>query len=1284
MKLGYQLKAWSGGELRNSKCPPGSRIMEFGLSVNGKRLVGKGVGVQSRASRGMNLAVLSMDGELKYHKAFDTYASSNNSDAFVKQLNATIKRIKENEEDKNGIIIVGADNEARGRLTTEAIKTLSDLGSKKIFSLGYRGSYLFIYEIVEGKGSMVHEDLDNCDDVTYEYKCGAVCDTVYDPDYYREQNPDLKGKSADEVNKDWVDNGLAAGKQGHKQFAAKEYGELYEDLSGMRSDNSALANHYVSTGKAQGRMGVVSSQTAPDGLPTSHLQCYLDARKVTSLKSGDKQWKDLSGKNHHFNFKEGITCDGKRADMSYCGKGIGPSAADMQLGPEHNNGSFTIVMIVRDNVHTKQFPFYISAKNGRRGISCHVCWPNGATYFDHMGCCDAKNRSYYRLGASSTKNHVYVFTRTPDGKLDIYLDGVRVIKGTVFSPTGELTGNVSLGHDKWYASMQVMLIYNIGLPSVMIKKISQWYTSSGITLIAGVRNSRAASAAIALSKTPRPVRHPKALAHGLAFALDEPKADGDIPRDHSGRTLKVTTVGIKGDNESWHKKTYRHYINGPMGSELGLNGNYVIAFRTGVSHYGMVPIEITGYSGKSIYVSLNNTYIHWRHGTGKGSSLIKYTYSKRLSGDKVYFLVRNQSGRHIYINNVKVYSSSDRGSSFVPMNEHVKIMGRNSIGHMSHLYVYNSTLTERQLSAIYNHMHNPYMVKDINWEGARKVCEKNNAVLASSSEMCESPMPGRSILAPVGADKNQWIDLTTCKQVVRKGKVNNAHIKCIPLLRENTYFTALANRGNTLYFFKSDIVLEYQTGEVHKASRIMKITDKFPGVPKEFSTDIQAVAITPNSDMYLFKGEYVTIYNIDKKQVVRQPDLIPAVIGSRISAGQDNFDSVVALGNRISILFKGSNVYYNWGWWFGGKFKIRYLFPNKLSDTGVDAYLTLGNGDRIVVREGNMYKLTGWKDSPIVPLVDYFYELRPPFISVEERCKSIGKTKSKIKALREGARGTNMTKYQHYTRRLRSIIREEREHCQFQNMYEYKKSIEKKKAYEAKLQHSVKRLQSKQQETLAKSSELSRQVAEYEATLAELEKDIALELAKKCPIDGTCTPDDITYMTDTTKLGEEQIKSCRPGHIRNILHKYGYNDKQLKELGAVLDKKASINDFDIRGHSEFHKYVSRDNVKDCPEGDFVHPGYLDSRENIATTIAPSVDVNVNVNVGETSNETIKRLLSSIKNTLGKIRKHPNYGALSKKYSKEIAELEKGDNFGSNVDVLRAQVSSMQVLLHALE
>lgn len=1218
--LGYNLKAWSGG-WRNDECPPGDRYMFFGVSVNGKMLVGQPVAANkvknplgrgksgtpdSRSGRGMNTVILSPEGALIEHKSFDTHGDSYAADKFAEHLRAAASK---REDDR--LIIIGIYDEGRGKLNENAMRAISGIGGRRIRHLGFRGSYLVVYH--PRSDNTLYENINNCGDVEYEQKCGIRCRPLYDPDYYKGKYADIRDKSADELAGHWESIGLKEGRRASQEFDAVAYGSMHDDLSGMRGDNVGLANHYMNVGIGQGRMGAFDMTTKFGGLIANGLQCYLDARSRKSLVDGGKQWRDLSGKGHHFIFPNPIISDGHRADMASCGQGKGPAANQMSIGKGHNGGGYTITAVVRCKMlnaepikNNKGGSFMFPGKGVDRGISAHICWSDGQVYFDNMGHRTADvQRQSHQMGDACYTDVMYTFVRSSTGGLDIYVNGERKVKGKrggAIMPV--LTqGPVTLGNDaNWHADMQLFIVHNVGLPKHAIESIYQWYTKTNKIYSSALLDTAEGKA--------KEIFGDQIPTRGLTFALDSGDGRCYTPgtstiKDLSGNNRHVQFLNGKSPkfaDHSWIFDGDRDVgIVGPPSTSLGITGSggYTVAVRTRLRRLtDSLLFDQSGYrivdgrgrtsrskSGKSALAFVTahlNGHLYWDQDgyLNRMSINAKHLHDKMV----VIVMVRDSKGRSLYVNGERVHHMRDTGPDLTPSSEPFRIIRTSYpepyVGHLSHLFLYRIALTESEVQKLTRYIDNPYKIRDSTWAAAQQVCLQDGSVMCDADMLCYGGKPinrGKvtGAMAPIGSGANTWMNLDTCvPQTLPEDHVQkSAHIRCCPIKRNNNYFTAACNYGRIVYFFRKNVVLRYSiNGAVHKTLDIRKISDQFPGIPESFNADIDAAGITHDGKLYLFKNNLGMIYDIKGNKVDTPPKLITGLLGpeqvvTELPADfRGYYDTVLTIGRQL-VLFKGPNVFR-----YGKKYKLANLIPGNIMDSGVDAWMRLEDGNTIAAREGYLYHFNTKK---MMPLLEYFYDLRPPFVTAEERCRALQHMQRELTKARDATRGVNPGLYMQYSKRLEAVNKEHGNQCNHRSMHDFKTAIAPRKA---KLEHTrtqIKQFRKKQNQSLVSTKEKSAELQQTKRTVAELQREIDAERAKQCPKRADCSKRSVKYK------GDNKRKTCSASMIKHVLERHGYNPQQIAQLSTVLDKEPSVNDYDIRTHGDFHKYTNRRNVNKC-------------------------------------------------------------------------------------------------------
>lgn len=107
-----------------------------GFSVgNSASLTVGGVPIALSNTRGLNVAVVSTEGDVSQVQAFDTYANTSQSEAFMSWVNSL---------DDGTCVVVAVKDEASNSLTSEAKQSLISLGSRYANDIGYRDSFVLV------------------------------------------------------------------------------------------------------------------------------------------------------------------------------------------------------------------------------------------------------------------------------------------------------------------------------------------------------------------------------------------------------------------------------------------------------------------------------------------------------------------------------------------------------------------------------------------------------------------------------------------------------------------------------------------------------------------------------------------------------------------------------------------------------------------------------------------------------------------------------------------------------------------------------------------------------------------------------------------------------------------------------------------------------------------------------------------------------------------------------------------------------------------------------------
>lgn len=1178
-QIAFRLQVWSGG-WANDQCTNKARIGQFKLDINSITVISNSSSPW-RSSRGVNMAVIDQTGKILYHRAYDTYSSASQSDQFANDLGAQSSNVKDDR-----IIVIGTFDEGASQLNDAARDIMMLKGAGEFSTLGYRGSYLFVFRPRDG--AVFFEKLDNCGDVTALFDCGVKCSPIFDQSYYSKSFGDA---ASDPVNH-WVNVGIKEGRQGHPAFDPKAYYSLNDDLQDqMGADYTKLAMHYMSTGKAEGR---VATSYRPEykfgGLISNNLTCFLDAGNKSSF-DGSTVWKDLSGNGNNFTFTKPPVSDG----ISICDvpQLNGPASTGLKIGQAYNRGSYTISLVVRCKSAVTSLAFFIPRADGERAISSHMPWDDKTIYFDNMGWDPSNQRVTASIASSWDKEHMVTLVRTLSGRQDIYIDGKRVTKGPTTSTIAPaVTGNITINNDsKWRADLKMFIVYNYGLPADQVKGLYDYYQKI---------NAERELALDALGKGPKGFPVP----HGLQILLSSANKDCFTPntvlaKDLSGhsRDFKFNKIPIFKDMCWVNDGT--NMLVGPPSSTAGIksDGNYTIFFRCKTNLVGansVLKFHGWGVADRAIFVhpTWDNRTIYFDQGGCCGpETRLQYPVANVLDKMTTYTIMRDDTGRSLYINGKMVLSTKDRGTDMHFNSDTIKLMGSNEYqwqGAFSDIIVFNRGLNSDELRKIYRYINNPYIITDTDWNGAAQICINQGMQLATMEELCfggaaVDASPFENALAAVGDRHGKWVNLSTC-QVQDAGKVTGAHVKCVPLPKRTPNFnTAFMLDDVTAWFIKDNLVLSYNL-DTHIASEPTDINSLLPGLQAPFSTGkIDAAYLNrPKGVLYLVHEQVAAKYDFkNKKPLSDTGDIKQVFPGLKDYFGKGSIDA-------IAEHYTESNAIY---FFKSNKFSYYNLDTDHAGGTyDIDSKPASWNMLPVTFKSGNFSAVL--KAGPVF----YFFKedqyfnyairyhgnlvpdwpgMKPPFVTEQQRCTSIAKYKPKLTEKAESYRNQNPGLFKVYSDRLSSITEEESKHCNFVSMDSMKDRLKKEKKRLTKLLEDIEGTRNMQRQASKDTKELTDQIKQIEGQIADLDIRISQEKAKTCPKDQKCEKPHIK----TDKKG-----SCDAGMIKELLRNKGYTPDQIAHLEDALKYKPSINDFDIRTHPNYYRYTDQTKIKKCKDG----------------------------------------------------------------------------------------------------
>jgi len=315
--------------------------------------------------------------------------------------------------------------------------------------------------------------------------------------------------------------------------------------------------------------------------------------------------------------------------------------------------------------------------------------------------------------------------------------------------------------------MQTMLVYNMGMPATIIRRIYDWYKKTNDIFRNSLLDQQQKESEKLLPKLP---------VRGLILAVDAGDKrsfnQGTTVRDLSGQENHLTFTKIPPLKDgAWVCKGDRGMkLTGPPGSSLGINGysDYTIVLRFKVNQSNgniLFKLKAVDSGNNSRYSDLiftpwKNGAIQWYHNTSpNASSYDKVEYpAKHLVGKMVTFIAVQDKGhrkfyvngelmRDIPLNRVRAPSLNLGGGTRAPLalsaDPAMFIMGGDEPfeGELSHIMLYRTAITQSDIDKLVRYMNNPYIIKDTTWENALAQCASVGGVVCDIDNVCFNKKP---------------------------------------------------------------------------------------------------------------------------------------------------------------------------------------------------------------------------------------------------------------------------------------------------------------------------------------------------------------------------------------------------------------------------------------------------------------------------------------------------------------------------------------------------------------
>lgn len=795
------------------------------------------------------------------------------------------------------------------------------------------------------------------------------------------------------------------------------------------------------------------------------------------------------------------------------------------------------------------------------------------------------------------KEHMYTFVRTVSGKLCVYMDGKRLTKTSKVSSMPNLNSNGQIminSNGKLCADVKICMIYNYGMPKAYVKDIYDWYAKTNSNRIIE-QQSR-------LDKLCHKLNPSLPVYKGIClFASSNGYKKGSTSfKDRSGHqhTLKFNKAPRVSDG-MW-KSNGDVILTGPASSSIGLEPDsdftFVIRAKTNTVNTSRFFV-MNGFDPQGLSTSLGpglggTPRLTMRQG---GNVQLSYNIPNDWNANTTYVVTGKGKLRKLYINGILKQIVKDKRTMHFNHNV-IEMMTSKKLnnweGRMSDVLIYNRAITEEQIKKLSRYLNRIYVVKDSDWNGAVAVCAAKGKQICTQDELIFNgkvvdPVSRKNALAPIGDKPGKWINLTTGKVQNASGLVKNAHIKCCPLPKRKPFFETMTMVDKDVaYIFKDKLVLKYNMSDPELTTGPHNLNSVLPHLPPPMNTgnfNASYVQINENK-LYLVKDRVALVYDLKNKKVLQGPtDVRQIFTGLRGTFKKGYFDAILSHQSYpgACYIFKGDQLCYydltnnktgesksikDWQWsipsgFFSGRFTA-----------------VLRHGQKVYYIREEKYS-NGQSVRNIIP--DWTGLLRP-FISENLRCVILNKLVAKNRSLTTKYINSNPGLYKKYNNRLNKQIREQSKLCKFVSVQSFYDRLVKEKRRLKKLLKNIKGNRLLQAKTKEEIKIIKQQINKLVGQIADLDMKIGIEKAKKCPVNAKCTKPSMQY----TKMGSQvsNVSKCDSYMITRMLKSKGYRMDKIKQLSSAINYVPSINDYDIRTHPDYFKYVGKNELKGCPKG----------------------------------------------------------------------------------------------------
>ena len=1250
----------------------------FQAIVNYKSIMSRKGTPLVQSGRGLNLCTFDQNLLPLKTASYDTYAVPQDSDNFINDATKSI-----NDTNVRLIIIGSTDEPTNSLKNTVRVFMATQLGANYFSYLEFRGSYLLVYD--NSAKNVVYEAMNNCEMVTFNSQCSIYCTPIFNAEWYVNYYPDLlkafgdpKLASTQQKARDhWKSNGSnLEGRQASPTFAVQDYIQLYPDVQQLATNNNFLAaiQHYLTIGFQQNRIGIIFKSTHNKyGLLSNYLQCYLDSRQTDSYSGSGTTWKDISGNNRNFNWNTAPQYDD--GSFKYTQTSVATGPPSNSFGLAQATQGYTIVMVVKQRVSNSSTPFTFYGQNNQVGIGATM---NGAAQSMSLTHMQNNNQTIYMGGTTWNQTCFWTYVKTASGQLQIYCSGnlqnVTSSSGNVANSPLDLSSTpCAINYNKnWNGDISVFAVYNFGLLPTNIKDIYNWWVQSEITRKGARDIDMSNKTKTAIQSFPVPL--------GLQCYIDANYATsysgkGLVWNDLSPYKRNFTFQSQPVFNSNYISTTGNNKLTGPASNSFNIDedGNYTIVWYAKTNSLSQDSVfqfygtNANADRGIFCHPTWTDQTMYWDQ-MGCCSADVRLTTPVQGYWNKftVYAIVRDEKGRHMYINGAQVSTTADRGHLLNLATRPLDILVTESYPtwncNFGAFMVFNRGLVAQNVLDIYNWLVSPYEFQQYSWDQASQYCINQGQQLCTYQEYCpngamQSPvykLPPGDMWAPVVDSTNQWVELGNPTKMcqlhtsVCKGpnnycgsdnkplwgtKPNSGRraILCCNPPKIQVYFDTIGQISeDTCLMFKNKTYIKYNIKN-HVSSDLMNIDSlNLSGIFKDGK--FQACLDYQSQNLiYIFKDSLLIQFNYLTNAVTRPVAINTVYPGLPLSYQKGEFDAVLRLSQSQFAIFRGRqvvvydevnhssvdpvdiNVY-----WTG----LRSIFTSGQ----ITAFIQMSPNQVAVFKEDLYMIYTGTKMNGPYNIVPIWRGLKIPFIRESEECLIYNAqlnylTSSKANMAKTG----NTEQLNEIDKHINIYNILLSKSCNFISYSDYLKDLEAKKAQmniiKQKITDSLASISQKQ----AQIVNVNKEIKKINQQISDVIVLIDIENRKVCPIDATC-------QVTKSQSNPTDNRPCTDAMLISLLKNGRISPDQMQKIQVYLDYKPGISNFPIETHPDFYKYSKIKEINNnCSsiklEEDAVSkkvkiPDYIKQLNNKATTkTGQNLNANPNANTNTTGQKS---------------------------------------------------------------